>query len=103
MGGFAPVFEGMGWHDLDLGYRLRKYGLEKVYIPIAISYHIQPPLRTPEQLAARHKRRGRENRRLFPGKAPRVENPPQHPGYKDPPLFKLGSPGPAASLPKKTS
>lgn len=53
VGGFDPGFEGMGWHDLDLGYRLLKYGLEKVYIPTAISYHIQPPLRTPEQLAAR--------------------------------------------------
>ncbi|NLY88783.1 MAG: glycosyltransferase [Firmicutes bacterium] len=53
VGGFDPGFEGMGWHDLDLGYRLRRYGLEKVLIPTAVSYHIQPPLRSPEQLAAR--------------------------------------------------
>src|SRR5690606_19986728 len=53
VGGFDPGFEGMGWHDLDLGYRLRQYGLERVFVPAAVTYHIQPPLRTPEQLAAR--------------------------------------------------
>lgn len=51
--GFDAGFEGMGWHDLDLGYRLRKHGLEKILIPTAISYHIQPPLRSKDQLAAR--------------------------------------------------
>jgi len=53
VGEFDAGFEGMGWHDLDLGYRLLQYGLEKVFIDTAITYHIQPPLRSPEQLAAR--------------------------------------------------
>lgn len=53
VGSFDLGFMGMGWMDIDLGKRLQNYGLQKKPVPDAISYHIQPPLQTREQLTAR--------------------------------------------------
>lgn len=53
VGGFDKGFEGMGWQDIDLGRRLKGYGLRRVAVPEAVGYHIQPPIETQEQLIAR--------------------------------------------------
>lgn len=53
VGFFDSGFEGMGWQDLDLGRRLKKYGLARVQAPGAVAYHIQPPIRTEQQLRER--------------------------------------------------
>jgi len=53
VGFFDPGFEGMGWQDLDLGRRLKAHGLTRVKAKNAVAYHIQPPIRTQEQLRAR--------------------------------------------------
>lgn len=53
VGAFDKGFEGMGWQDIDLGRRLKQYGLTRVAVPEAIGYHIQPPIETQEQLVAR--------------------------------------------------
>lgn len=53
VGFFDHQFMGMGWMDIDLGRRLKAYGLKRTPVPEAISYHIQPPIKTEEQLQAR--------------------------------------------------
>lgn len=53
VGFFDSGFEGMGWQDLDLGRRLKKYGLTRVQAPDAVAYHIQPPISTEQQLKER--------------------------------------------------
>ena len=40
-GEFDEDFEGYGWEDLELGYRLTKAGMKLLYDPRAIGYHYQ--------------------------------------------------------------
>lgn len=53
VGAFDRGFKGMGWQDIDLGRRLKAYGLTRVAVAEAVGYHIQPPIETQEQLVAR--------------------------------------------------
>lgn len=53
VGGFDPAFRGMGWEDSDLGRRLQKFGLKRLQLQEALAYHVEPAIRTPEQLEAR--------------------------------------------------
>lgn len=53
VGGFDPVFKGMGWEDSDLGRRLQKLGLKRVQEQTVLAYHVEPAITTAEQLAAR--------------------------------------------------
>jgi GT2 family glycosyltransferase len=41
VGGFDESFTGYGHEDLELGFRLRKAGIEIVYEPLAVNYHWQ--------------------------------------------------------------
>jgi GT2 family glycosyltransferase len=41
VGSFDESFTGYGHEDLELGYRLRKAGIEIVYEPRAVNYHLQ--------------------------------------------------------------
>jgi len=43
-GGFDPRFDLYGWEDTDLGIRLRRAGLKRVFAWDAFLYHIKPPL-----------------------------------------------------------
>lgn len=49
VGGFDEGFRHYGWEDADLGIRLRKAGLRRVFSRRALAYHYQPPT-TPEDL-----------------------------------------------------
>jgi GT2 family glycosyltransferase len=42
-GGFDEEFRHYGWEDADLGLRLRRMGLRRVYDRRALAYHYQPP------------------------------------------------------------
>jgi len=42
VGGFDENFQGYGYEDLELGYRLEKAGLRLFYLPEAINYHVHP-------------------------------------------------------------
>ena len=53
VGFFDSGFAAYGWEDLDLGRRLKKYGLTRLTAPRAVGYHVVPPIRTREQLRAR--------------------------------------------------
>jgi len=48
-GGFDEEFRHYGWEDADLGLRLRRMGLRRVYDRRALAYHYQPPA-TPESV-----------------------------------------------------
>lgn len=48
-GGFDEEFRHYGWEDADLGLRLRRMGLKRVYDRRALAYHYQPPA-TPESV-----------------------------------------------------
>lgn len=50
-GGFDPSFQQYGWEDLELGVRLRQFGLVLVKAPKAVGYHWHPPFAL-EQLPA---------------------------------------------------
>lgn len=75
VGGFDEGFEGMGWMDLDLGLRLRRRGLKRRPAPDAVGYHVQPPIRTPEQLEARLNKERERGRSA-------VHFMKQHPGWR---------------------
>lgn len=47
VGGFDEEFRHYGWEDVDLGLRLRRLGLRRVFHRGALAYHYQPPA-TPE-------------------------------------------------------
>ncbi len=49
VGGFDEGFRHYGWEDADLGIRLRKMGLRRVFSRRALAYHYQPPA-TAEEL-----------------------------------------------------
>lgn len=49
VGLFDADFKGYGWHDPELGLRLKKIGVRLVKAPQAIGYHVHPPF-TLEQL-----------------------------------------------------
>lgn len=53
IGFFDPGFLGMGWQDLDLGRRLIQHGLARIQTKGAVAYHIQPVIRTQQQLEER--------------------------------------------------
>lgn len=42
-GGFDEEFRHYGWEDVDLGLRLRRMGLRRVFDRRALAYHYQPP------------------------------------------------------------
>jgi len=44
VGGFDPRFNLYGWEDTDLGIRLRKSGLRRIFAWEAFLYHIKPPV-----------------------------------------------------------
>lgn len=44
VGGFDEGFPGYGWEDVDLGMRLKRLGVRRVFCPQAAVFHIQPPL-----------------------------------------------------------
>ncbi|MDQ7843990.1 MAG: glycosyltransferase [Armatimonadota bacterium] len=39
---FDEGFPGYGWEDFELGVRLRRLGLRRVFCPQAVAFHIQP-------------------------------------------------------------
>jgi hypothetical protein len=43
-GGFDPRFDLYGWEDTDLGIRLRRGGVTRVFAWDAFLYHIKPPV-----------------------------------------------------------
>lgn len=42
-GMFDESFPGYGWEDLELGIRLRRAGVRRVFCPQAVAFHVQPP------------------------------------------------------------
>lgn len=42
VGMFDESFQGYGYEDLELGYRLQKSGVEFYYLPKALNYHVHP-------------------------------------------------------------
>jgi len=40
---FDEAFPGYGWEDFDLGQRLKRLGVRRVFCPAAIAWHVQPP------------------------------------------------------------
>lgn len=75
-GGFDEEFRHYGWEDVDLGLRLRRMGLRRVFDRRALAYHYQPAA-TPEsvpELLRREEERARMAVRLVrkhPGLASR--------------------------------
>lgn len=43
VGGFDETFDLYGWEDTDLGIRLRRHGVRRVFAWDAFLYHIKPP------------------------------------------------------------
>lgn len=43
-GMFDEHFPGYGWEDFELGMRLKRAGIRRVFCPEAVAFHIQPPL-----------------------------------------------------------
>lgn len=43
VGGFDEGFPGYGWEDVELGMRLKRLGLRRVFCPQAAVFHIQQP------------------------------------------------------------
>ncbi len=41
---FDEQFPGYGWEDFDLGMRLRRLGIRRVFCRQAVAFHIQPPI-----------------------------------------------------------
>lgn len=48
---FDERFPGYGWEDVDLGFRLRRIGIRRVFCRQAAAFHIEPPV-GPEALPA---------------------------------------------------
>ncbi len=75
-GGFDEEFRHYGWEDVDLGLRLQRLGLRRVFDRRALAYHYQPPA-TPDSvpdLLRREEERARMAVRLLrkhPGLASR--------------------------------
>ncbi|MGH2399680.1 MAG: glycosyltransferase family 2 protein, partial [bacterium] len=44
VGMFDEKFPGYGWEDFELGMRLRRLGVRRVFAPEAVAFHIQPPM-----------------------------------------------------------
>lgn len=53
LGAFDDGYDAYGWEDLDLGRRLKKAGFARVEVKGAVAYHVDPPITTQAQLAAR--------------------------------------------------
>src|SRR5690606_37129058 len=53
VGPFDPRFRGMGWEDIDLGRRLKGYGLRRLQPLETIAYHVEAPIKDERQLTAR--------------------------------------------------
>ncbi|MGH2361178.1 MAG: glycosyltransferase family 2 protein [bacterium] len=43
-GGFDESFPGYGWEDFELGLRLKRAGIRRVFRPEAIAFHFQPEI-----------------------------------------------------------
>lgn len=43
-GGFDESFPGYGWEDFELGLRLKRSGIRRVFRPEAVAFHIQPEI-----------------------------------------------------------
>lgn len=73
VGLFDSGFEGYGWEDIDLGWRLMKLGLKRVHARDAVGYHVKPPVQSEadlERLLANERERARTARYLlskYPG------------------------------------
>ncbi len=39
IGGFNETFSGAAWEDIEMGYRLNKFGLNSTFVPEAVNYH----------------------------------------------------------------
>jgi glycosyltransferase involved in cell wall biosynthesis len=44
-GMFDEAFPGYGWEDFELGFRLRRNGIRRVFCRQAPAFHLQPPVR----------------------------------------------------------
>jgi GT2 family glycosyltransferase len=42
-GMFDEGFPGYGWEDFELGIRLKRAGVRRVFCPQAVAFHVQPP------------------------------------------------------------
>lgn len=51
---FDERFQGYGFEDLELGYRLAKAGIEIFYLPEAVNYHLHPRTIHAKMEAQRH-------------------------------------------------
>jgi glycosyltransferase involved in cell wall biosynthesis len=43
-GGFDESFPGYGWEDFELGMRLKRSGIRRIFRPEAVAFHIQPEI-----------------------------------------------------------
>lgn len=43
-GAFDEQFPGYGWEDFELGIRLKRLGIRRVFCREAVAFHIQPPI-----------------------------------------------------------
>jgi glycosyltransferase involved in cell wall biosynthesis len=73
IGGFDEEFEGYGWHDWELGERLKKIGLKVIRSPSALAYHLREwDTSTFEELLRKRYERGR-NAILYLRKHPGIK------------------------------
>lgn len=69
VGMFDEVFKSPGYEDTELAYRLSQYGIQTIYNPRAVAYHLDPM--TLESFIHRQRRVGR-NAVLFQRKYPEL-------------------------------
>ncbi len=69
-GGFDESFQGYGWEDLELGYRLFQKGISLIYLKDAVNYHYH--LITEEEDIKRNVKKG-ESARIFLEKYPELK------------------------------
>ena len=60
-GRFDELFPGYGWEDFELGLRLKRAGIRRVFCPSAVAYHVQPlaKLESVERLLQKETERAR--------------------------------------------
>lgn len=64
---FDETFEEYGWEDLELGHRLKKFGLKAVKEPAAEGYHLKHPfsVKNLDKYISREEQRGRMAIKFF--------------------------------------
>lgn len=67
VGGFEENFAAYGWQDVELGYRLQKYGLKNYRCRQALAYHVRGPASIPNLDFMREKSymRGRSGAKFY--------------------------------------